>query len=521
MKQNPDKEASCLSEEPVQGFREQTDPAESRSLSDQTGATGGETRRRSYGGHQLLKGAAGRAATGAGGRLSDGTRAVTHAQNRDTANDDIEALLREVDAKHHRTAQESTPRVTTHSSDESHAQGHAHSRRDLNEDAPKTVRVQKVKKQKAAGYAAGTQKHPAAGTSPQGGKKKKKRKSYSFVDILQMFLPWRGDSAFEAVRKIIFSTALMVVGICTFLISNYYIDLYQAKAAYQEIQDRIMEARSNRKFTAAPYSEDVESGGTIEYLELSDVGRELLGINPDAVGYIRIPNTLVSYPVVQKRSNDPNDNKNDYYLYRTFKQEKSKSGCIFMDFRCHFDQVAENRRVVENSDNLLIYGHNMNNQTMFGSLRNYVNNPYYYKEHPIVELQSCYNAYNYKIFAIFVVDGEDYDSEYAFNCWNVLDFSGEDEFYDFVNQAKRRTMISTSVDVKYGDPLLTLYTCNGLVKNAKLILLCRLVRPGEDLLEGTQDAVVNDNILYPAAYYKYGHANNYDESKFVPYGPES
>ena len=48
-----------------------------------------------------------------------------------------------------------------------------------------------------------------------------------------------------------------------------------------------------------------------------------------------------------------------------------------------------------------------------------------------------------------------------------------------------------------------------------------MVRPGEDLLEGTQDAVLNDNILYPAAYYNAGRPKNYDESKFVPYGPKS
>ena len=464
MLHNPDQEPSCPVNRPDQGWGEQADPASFRSPSHSTGATGGEAGRRPYGGHQLLKGAAGRAATDDGRRLSDGNRSGRNAQNRNQADDDIEKILREVDTKRNSQAQDTDSHVTNRSSDGSRVRSHSAPQHVYEEDQPKTARRRQNGSHAGAGYASAVQSRAAADVPPHSGKKKKKRKSYSFVDILKMFVPWRGDTGFEAIRKIIFSTALVVVGVCTFLISNYYIDLYKAKAAYQEIQDRIMEARNNRGFTATPYSEDEGQGGTIEFLELSDVGRELLAINPDAVGYIRIPNTLVSYPVVQKRSNDPNDNKNDYYLYRTFKQEKSKSGCIFMDFRCHFDQVADNRRIVENSDNLLIYGHNMNNQTMFGSLRNYVNNIYYYKEHPVVELQSCYNFYQYKIFAVFVVDGSDYESEYAFNCWNVLDFAGEDDFYDFVNQAKRRTMISTSVDVEYGDPLLTLYTCNGLVK---------------------------------------------------------
>jgi hypothetical protein len=82
-------------------------------------------------------------------------------------------------------------------------------------------------------------------------------------------------------------------------------------------------------------------------------------------------------------------------------------------------------------------------------------------------------------------------------------------------------MINTNVDVKYGDQLLSLYTCNGLCANAKLILMCREVRAGEDLLEGTENATLNSNVLYPMAYYNYGHPVNYDPKKFVPYGPNA
>ncbi len=285
------------------------------------------------------------------------------------------------------------------------------------------------------------------------------------------------------------------------------------------MQQRLEDVLNNRGFTKPIYVENKVTGKMEEYLEYNEIANQYLNQNPDMVGYIRIKDTEVSYPVVQKKSKDINDNKNDYYLYRTFHQESSRSGCIFMDYRNHFDEVADHRRIVDNSDNLLIYGHNMNNLTMFGSLRNYYRNPGYYMQHPVVELYSLYNLYRYKIFAIFVVDGEDFDSEYAFDCWNDLDFESEDDFYEFVNNAKKRTVITTDVDVKYGDPLLTLYTCHGLHANAKLILMCRRVREGEDPLEGTQNAVLNDNVLYTKQYYNYGHPNTFDPEKFVPYGP--
>jgi sortase B len=164
----------------------------------------------------------------------------------------------------------------------------------------------------------------------------------------------------------------------------------------------------------------------------------------------------------------------------------------------------------------------MNNKTMFGSLRDYARNPIYYKEHPIVELQSLYKTYYYKIFAIFIVDSTDFDSPYAFDCWNTIDFNDETDFYEYVNKAKKRNMINNDVDVVYGDPILTLYTCNSMVTSeGKLILMCRMIREDEKGNEkaGTENASLNENFLYPAVYYK-NHDQTFDISKFVPYGPK-
>ena len=347
------------------------------------------------------------------------------------------------------------------------------------------------------------------------------KKRRTFKDFLKTFLPWKGDSAFEIMRKIVFSMALVVVGVCAFLISSYYIDRYKGKKEYEELNRLYEEAKKNRSFSTDGDTNDLGEGTMTEYLEANELWfwRD---VNPDFVGWINIPGTIVSYPVVQKKSEDINVNTNNYYLYKTFKGEDNPSGCIFMDYRCRFDEVVDHRRVVENSGNVFIYGHDMNNRTMFGSLRDYVNNPYFYSEHPIVEFSSPYNHYKFKIFAAFIVDGEDMTSKNAFDCWNTLDFENETAFYDYVNEAKKRTMISNDVDVKYGDQILSLYTCNGLVANAKLILMCREVRAGEDLYSGTKNATLNENVLYPTAYYtKTGRPENYDPKKFVPYGPKS
>ena len=522
--QRPTQDPNCPENTAGTGWGELADPADSSVPRPETAASGTRagsgTNRRAYGQHVMLKGAAGRADTDAD-RVRTGAQRGRIGAGAESADHDIDAILADVAAKRSSAQAGSAAHVKSSSASRT-SNGAAAKRRVSGANADRTGATDAPRKRRPAGAKTGSAQgsRTAGGAKRQSGKLKKKKKSYGFVDVLKLFVPWRGDSGAEAARKIVFSSALVVVGVCTFLISNYYLDLYQAKKEYQAMQEEVEAARARRGFQETATEQEDGEGGVIEYLDYNYVGEKFLPQNPDLVGYIRIPDTLVSYPVAQKRSSDPNENMNDYYLYRTFHQEHSNSGCIFMDFRCNFDVVADHRRVYENSDNLLIYGHNMNNQTMFGSLRNYVNNPSYYMQHPIVELDSCYNSYDYKIFAVFIVDGEDYESKYAFNVWNVIDFANEDEFYDYVNNAKKRTMICNDVDVKYGDPLLTLYTCNGLVKNAKLIITARLMRAGEDRLEGTQDATLNDNVMYPQAYYNYGHPENFDESRFVPYGPD-
>jgi sortase B len=213
---------------------------------------------------------------------------------------------------------------------------------------------------------------------------------------------------------------------------------------------------------------------------------------------------------------------NSKYLNRKLSGRESRAGELFLDYRNHFDEVGEDGHLLyENSDNLVIYGHNMKDETMFGSLKYYDWYDTYYGEHPVIDLNSNYEQYKYKIFSIFILDAED-ESDTKFDCWNKLDFSSEEEYYEFVNEAKRRTLRVNDVDVKYGDKLLTLSTCNTVLgQRGRLIVLARLVRDGEDPMAGTQNSTRNTNIKWPNLYYDYkGIRNTYDpEAEFVPYGP--
>ena len=121
-----------------------------------------------------------------------------------------------------------------------------------------------------------------------------------------------------------------------------------------------------------------------------------------------------------------------------------------------------------------------------------------------------------------LLDAND-DTDTKFECWNYLNFDSEDDFYDFVNEAKKRTIRTNDVDVKYGDPLLTLSTCNVIFpdERGRLMILARQVRDGEDPLKGTQDSQPNPNIKWPTIYYQDHPNEHYDpDAEFVPYDPK-
>ncbi len=343
---------------------------------------------------------------------------------------------------------------------------------------------------------------------PNTTRKKTRRKKFSYVDVLRGLLPWKGDGAFEIVRKSVFLVSVIGLGVCLELVGSYYWQLYKSEKDNQEILEMIGDIELSQ------YAEvEVSEGESYERLELSEIGTKLLAQNADTVGFISIPGTKVNYPVVQTTDNE-------YYGDYSFSKELSRPGAIYLDFRCHLDEVTDGRRTVPNSENLVIYGHNMENLSMFGSLKNYKNNYSYYGEHPLIVLNSNYKQYRYKIFAIFIIDAFD-ESETKYDCWNALSFPDEQGFYDYVNAAKRRTVRLNDVDVKYGDQLLTLSTCNGEFDTARLIVMARKVRVGEDPYEGTQNNWRNENVLWPTIYYRWNKNNYNPDAEFIPYGPDA
>lgn len=332
----------------------------------------------------------------------------------------------------------------------------------------------------------------------------KKRKRFSYFDVLENLLPWKGDSVKEKIRKIIFLISVIVFSICAYYVFDYFYENYKNKKLYDDIRNQIPELSEiiSPELTNSVVSDEIRS-------EI----QKLMDINGDVVGYIRIrdkngscADTHVDYPILQKT----NEEESEFYIDHNIRQEYSSAGSIFLDWRNVIGTPDQ-------SDNLIVYGHDMGNGSMFGSLKKYKEYNYFYEEHPCIELTTRYDQSIYKIFGFFYAYGEE-DND--FDYYNHLDFNSEEDFYWYVNQIKRRTLRLNDVDVKYGDDLLTLQTCaTGFFDGARFIIAARKLRAGEDVYSGTENSSTNPNPLYPDEYYRQGgKEKTYDDSNFVPYG---
>ncbi|MCM1132728.1 MAG: class B sortase [Ruminococcus flavefaciens] len=343
----------------------------------------------------------------------------------------------------------------------------------------------------------------------------KKKKKKTFLQKIRGLFPERGDSVLESIRKVVFLASIVAIVVCGYMVGDYYLDLWRNGMRNDQFS-AIHGTYSKGNYipsTADEPEENVEE----KYYEKLVSAQKLLDMNPEYIGFITLPtkdgDPVFELPIVKTTDNDK-------YLNMDFLGGESRAGTLFMDWRNNFDEVgADHHLAVKNSDNLVVYGHNMADESMFGALKYYYRNNDYYDNHPIIYLESRYETYAYKIFSCFILDAFD-KTETAYDCWNKLDFDSEEDFYDFVNEAKRRTLRTNNIDVKYGDQLLTLSTCNTLLgDNGRLIIMARQVRPGEDLYEGTESEA-NPNIKFPSLYYQTRTNERYDpDAPFVPYGP--
>lgn len=163
---------------------------------------------------------------------------------------------------------------------------------------------------------------------------------------------------------------------------------------------------------------------------------QLLSVNSDIVGWLRIRALDISYPVVQGKDND-------YYLHRTFEKTDNFAGCLFVNSYNMGDFTDQNT---------IIYGHNMKNGSMFGKLKNF-NDPEVFKKSRYFWIFTPDFIYQYRIFSTSVVDKTGLTYQISFT---------DDEFDQFISRAYSNSVVDNQdVTVTKEDRIVTLSTCTG------------------------------------------------------------
>lgn len=215
--------------------------------------------------------------------------------------------------------------------------------------------------------------------------------------------------------RIIFFIILIISAI---YILNWYIDNMQNK----KIKEKLLEA------VIVENNDNSNQNFKINFEQLKQ-------INNDTIGWLKVRGTDIEYVVVQTKNND-------YYLNHNFEKKYNKAGWIFADCKNRIDGTDKN---------IVIYGHNMKDNSMFATLENILKEEWYNnKENYILDFITENENQKYKIFSVYKIENENYYVKTEFQ---------DNEFEEFIKKIKNRSIKNFNIDITKDDNILTLSTC--------------------------------------------------------------
>lgn len=240
-------------------------------------------------------------------------------------------------------------------------------------------------------------------------------------------------------------------------------DICQARrerAAYRELARRIHDAERDRP-SPPPWALP-EGSLPAEIFPESAPGEEaaptlspyeaLAEENPDFVGWLSIPDTPVDYPVMYTPQ-EP-----EYYLRRAFDGTSTVGGSLFIGEGC-----------TPGGAHVIIYGHNMSDGSMFGSLTQYAEKDYA-AAHPVIHFDTLNETGEYRVLAVFYSHAYTSDEE-GFRYYQYTDLSQPEVFAEYVQKAEEASLYDTGVETHPGGRLLTLSTCSYHRENGTFVVV--------------------------------------------------
>lgn len=241
---------------------------------------------------------------------------------------------------------------------------------------------------------------------------------------------------------IIVLSILLIISIYSVISTSYM--LYSSMIAVDEIRT-LRESNASEEIVVidnspidVKYPINSNSKHPISFSE--NPNKEIFETIDDYVGWLKLENTRIDYPVVKASDND-------YYLDHDYYGEKSKAGSIFMD-----------RRNLGNKfdSHTIIYGHHMKDGSMFTDLNKYLDDKFF-RENKVIEFEDMYSSYSYQVISAYYVSADDYD----------FSFDIDEEYVKYIID---NSIFHTDYEYSEGDRFLTLSTCNYIVDNGRMMV---------------------------------------------------
>lgn len=241
---------------------------------------------------------------------------------------------------------------------------------------------------------------------------------------------------------------LLIIFILLFVYSSVNIIFWFVdNAKLNELMDAINKITTIKEVDAFDNG-NCEDCGDLKYLDVDF--KNLLKINDETVGWIKVDGTEVNYPIVQHSNNR-------YYLKRSFDKSRSNAGWVFLDYRNNINDLSENT---------IIYAHGRANRKMFGSLRDTLDKKWFNKmNYHVIKISTLEKNYIFQIFSIYTIR--------TTNDYLYINFNEIEKYIKFLNKLKNRSIHNFDVLLDENDKIITLSTCYNNSK--KLVLHAKLI----------------------------------------------
>lgn len=258
------------------------------------------------------------------------------------------------------------------------------------------------------------------------------------------------------IRKIAMGVLLLTAVSCLGYFGLYCMEAWRVDRENR----RLANIKENETVNNMYQDEIVEAqvGEETKYFKVLDQYKSLYHQNQNLIGWLKIADTIIDYPVMQTGDNE-------YYQNHNINLEEDRNGALFMDTDCD---------VRRPSTNYIIYGHNMRSGKMFGSLDQYESEKFY-REHKTIRFDTIYEEGTYEVMYVFRSRVYQKD-DVVFKYYQFIDANSEEEFNSYMNEMAEMSLYDTGVRASYGDQLLTLSTCDYEEEDGRFVVVAKRVQ---------------------------------------------